>query len=226
MTLAPRRWQAVAAAAFGTVLLAGPWATGAGAHERRSVGPVQMTVGWLNEPAYAGILNAVQLRIGDEGGPVTVLGDALKVEVRFGDQKVGPMTLAPAFGSPGEYRSPMIPSRPGSYIFHFVGSVGGQQIDQSFTSSDTTFESPKEPTDIEFPVKDPTPAQLAGRLERLEPRIDTLSATAHSEAGDARDAAGRATVIAVAGLLVGAVGVALAVAGRRHPATGDAVAGT
>lgn len=205
----------LATAALGAAVLVGPWAAGAQAHERRTVGPVSFVVGWVNEPSYAGFLNAVQLRVSDAAGPITDVGDALKVEVRFGDQKVGPVTMAPAFGSPGEYRSNLIPSRPGVYTFRFVGTLRGQQLNESFTSSDTTFESPKEPTEAEFPVKDPTTAQLAGRLDRVEPRIDAL-ATARSEAQDAKDAAGRATLIGVAGLLVGAVGVGLAVAGRRR----------
>jgi hypothetical protein len=41
----------------------------------------------------------VQLRVRDPAGPITNLGDTIKVEVTFGDQKVGPLTLAPAFGS-------------------------------------------------------------------------------------------------------------------------------
>ena len=43
----------------------------------------------------------------------------------------------------------------GVYTFRFVGTVKGQAIDETFTSSDTTFESPEETTEIEFPVKDP-----------------------------------------------------------------------
>ena len=35
------------------------------AHERRTVGPYQFVVGWLNEPAYVGQLNSLDLRISD-----------------------------------------------------------------------------------------------------------------------------------------------------------------
>lgn len=159
-----------AAAALGTALPVGPLAGSALAHERRKVGPVQMVVGWLNEPAYAGFLNAVQLRVSDETGPITDVGDALKVEVTFGNQKVGPLAMAAAFGSSGGYRSAMVPTRPGTCTFRFVDTVKGQQIDQSFTSSERTFDSPKETADIEFPVKDPSRGQLASRADRIEPR--------------------------------------------------------
>ncbi|HUR23653.1 MAG TPA: hypothetical protein VMZ73_07255 [Acidimicrobiales bacterium] len=211
------RFAGLAAAALGTALLVGPLAGSAFAHERRTVGPVQMAVGWLNEPAYSGVLNAVQLRVNDDAGPITDVGDALKVELTFGDQKVGPLALVAAFGSPGEYRAALVPSRPGTYTFRFVGAVRGQQIDQSFTSSDKTFESPKETADIEFPVKDPSPGQLATRLDRIEPRVDQVRTAVQSDVDDAKSAANRATALAVVGLIVGVAGVAFGVSARRRP---------
>ena len=211
------RFARLAAAALGAALLVGPLAGSALAHERRTVGPVQMTVGWLNEPAYIGFLNAVQLRVADDAGPITDVGDALKVEVTFGDQKVGPLALAPAFGSPGEYRSAMVPSRPGTFAFRFVGTVRGQQIDQTFTSSEKTFDSPKETADIEFPVKDPSRGQLATRVDRIEPRVDQVRTAVESDVDDAKSAATRATVLAVVGLVVGVAGIAFGVSARRRP---------
>ncbi len=196
-------------------MLVGPLAGAATAHERRTVGTLQFVVGWAGEPAYAGSLNAVQLRLTDTSeaapAPVTDVGDGLKVEVSFGADKVGPLALESVFNSPGEYQSPMIPSRPGAYTFRFVGTVKGQAVDQSFTSSDTTFDSPKEPADIEFPAKDPSRAELANRVERIDPRL----AAATEDADDAKGAAGLATVLAVVGLVVGLAGVGLAVTARR-----------
>jgi len=209
----------LAAVALGAALLAGPLTGGAYAHERRTAGTVQMVVGWLNEPAYAGFLNAVQLRLSDDAGPITDITDGLKVEVAFGDQKVGPLALVPAFGSPGEYRSAMVPTRPGTYTFRFVGTVKGQQIDQSFTSSDKTFESPKETTEIEFPAKDPTRAQLATRVERVDARLEEGRTAAASQADDAERAANRATALAVVGLAAGVAGLVFGVTARRR-ATG------
>jgi hypothetical protein len=118
----------------------------------------------------------------------------------------------------------MVPSRSGTFTFRFVGTVRGQQIDQSFTSSDKTFESPKETADIEFPAKDPSRGQLASRIDRIEPRIDEVRTAAVSEADDARSAAKLATVLAVLGLAAGVAGVAFGVsARRRRPTGGDAL---
>ena len=213
---------AAAAASLGVIMLGGPMADVAGAHERRGAGPVQMVVGWANEPTYAGFLNAIQVRLSDANGPITDVGDALKVEVTFGDQKAGPLALEPAFGTPGEYRAAMVPTRPGTYTFRLVGTVKGQPVDQSFTSSDTTFNSPQEPATIQFPAKDPSTAQLAARLERVDVRADDVAA-ARSEAEDAKRFASLAAVIGAAGVVIGLAGLATALLARRR-STGRAVA--
>lgn len=178
------------------------------AHEHRTVGPIEMTVGWADEPTYAGFKNGVQLLLKDKAGkPITDLGDTLKVEVIFGTQKTAALPLERAFGksfgTPGDYRAAIVPTRPGNYTFHFTGTIGDQKIDQSFTTSDTTFDPVQEPTAIEFPVKDPSTADLAGRIERIGPRADA----AQSAAGDARNAASQARTLAIAGIVVGAAGV-------------------
>ena len=172
-------------------MLVGPLAGTAFAHERRTVGPLQFVVGWGVEPTFTGYLNGVQITIRDVSGggdpvPVTDAADTLKVEVAFGDQKVGPLDLDTVFNSPGEYQAPLVPTRAGVYTFRFVGTVKGQAVDETFKSSDTTFGTPAETSEIEFPVKDPSPAELASRVER----VDTRAATAANSADDA-EAGGR-----------------------------------
>ena len=195
----------LAAAGLGLAVLVGPLAGAAFAHERRTVGPLQFIVGWGSEPTFTGYLNGVEVIIEDTsaGGdpvPVTDAGGTLKAEVTFGDQKVGPLDLEPVFNSPGEYQAPLVPTRPGVYTFRFVGTVKGQAIDETFTSSDTTFESPEDTAEIEFPVKDPTAAELSTRVER----VDTRAAAAADSADDAK---GKGTT----GIALGAAGLALAI---------------
>src|SRR2546426_1814479 len=190
------------------------------AHEERKVGPYQVTVGWADEPTYVGFKNAVEIFLKDaKGKPVLNLGDTLKVEVVFGDQKSGMLTLEPAFdveegfGTPGGYQASLIPTRPGTYTFHFVGSVKGQKVDQTFTSSEKTFDSPHATSEVEFPAKDPSTADLASRLERLSPRMDTAMAAAL--AGQA--AAAQARVLSVVAVVLGVVSL-FAARGQRRPA--------
>lgn len=204
------RWVAVVSGVAG-ILAAG--ALPALAHEHRTAGSVVMTVGWGDEPAFAGMKNGVQLLLADKAGkPIVDLTDTLKVEVRFGSQTSGPLDIERAFGRtygrPGDYRAQIVPTRPGTYSFHFTGTVDNQKIDETFTSSDKTFDNVQNATAIEFPVKDPSPADLSGRLERLGPRVD--------EAGSA---AARAGTVGTIGLVAGIVGIALGLGAlrRRRP---------
>jgi hypothetical protein len=138
------------------------------AHETRTEGGVRAVVGWATEPAYVGYPNAVQLRLSNGNTPIADLGaDELKVEVLFGDQKTAALPLEPAFNSPGEYRAPLMPTRPGDYSFHFFGTIKGQPYDQTFKSGEETFDAPKNPADVSFPAKDPTAGELAARVEQL-----------------------------------------------------------
>src|SRR5437660_11677364 len=98
-------------------------ATPAFAHVERTVGRLKFTVGWGEEPTYAGFRNSVQLILVDSRGkPITDLGDGLKVEVIFSGQTVS-LPLETTFdpdsgeGTPGDYRACFIPTRPGDYTF-------------------------------------------------------------------------------------------------------------
>src|SRR5205823_3866911 len=95
------------------------------AHEARDVGQFKVEVGWATEPAYTGDPNAIQFILHDANDqPITDLGDTLKVEASFGDKKSGPLDIKPAFsdeeGTKGDYRSDLVPTRPGKYTFHFT----------------------------------------------------------------------------------------------------------
>src|SRR2546428_3308112 len=178
------------------------------AHEERKVGSYQLAVGWADEPTYVGFKNAVEVLLKDaKGKPVLNLGDTLKVEVIVGDQQSGLLTLQPAFdveegfGTPGDYQASLIPTRPGTYTFHFVGSIKGQKVDQTFTSSAKTFDSPRASSEVEFPAKDPSTADLASRLERLSPRVDTVQAAATAGQAAAAQARGLAVVAVVLGVV-------------------------
>ena len=203
-------------AILGVVLaLTGP----AAAHERRKVGAYVMSVGWADEPPYAGVKNGVQLLLKDASDrAVTDLPKDLKVEIIFGTQKMGPLSLDAAFGrsfgTPGDYRADVIPTRPGNYTFHFVGSLNGQQIDQSFTSSDKTFDPVQEAAAIEFPAKDPSSGEMAVLLERLGARVESTQ----SSTREAAAAAGRATTLAIVGIAVGVAGMVMSLAWNRKRA--------
>jgi hypothetical protein len=191
----------------------------ASAHEVRPVGNYVLTVGWLHEPAYVDESNAVQFLLKDsKGKPVVSIGDTLKVEVIYAGQKMPARTLDPTFdpdtglGRQGEFLASLIPTRPGTYTFHFTGTLSGQAIDQSFTSGPNTFNPVVDPTAVEFPAQDPTRAQVSQRLDRIDSRLAAAQTTAKNDADLARNLA----IIAVVLGTLGVVGAGLAMMSRRR----------
>jgi hypothetical protein len=122
------------------------------------------------------------------------------------------MTMGPNFevggdGTPGDYRAWFIPTAPGPYTFHFTGSIKGQAVDEKFTSSPTTFDEVQDPAQVEFPAKDPTTGQLSARVDRENQRLNQALADTRRQA---KDEAGTARLIAIVGVVVGALGLAAA----------------
>jgi hypothetical protein len=200
------------------------------AHERRTVGGFQFAVGWGDEPPYTGFKNSVQVTLSETNGgpPVTDLGDSLKVEVSKGsDSTTLPLEAnfrVGAFGTPGDYRAWLTPTRPGTYTFHFTGSIRGQRVDESFTSSKTTFNDVDDVASIEFPAKDPSTGQLATRIDREVSRLDAAVRKADDRVDSARTLATVGVVIGALGLLTAAG--ALSGVGRRRPRPGGDGGGT
>ena len=211
------------AAAFGLLFLS---ATPAWAHEQRQVGAYQLTVGWQHEPTYVGVENAVQLFIKDaKGNPIDDLGNppTLQLTVTTGAKTSDPLDVRASFdpdtglGMHGEFDAAVIPTTPGTYAFHLTGTIGGQKIDEKFTSSDKTFDDVKAPAAIEFPNQDPTNGDLATNLGRLTPRVTGASAAAKSARDKADSADTLAIVALVAGVAVGGAGLVVGLSrGRRH----------
>jgi hypothetical protein len=177
----------------------------ASAHEARNVGAYHFLVGWGTEPAYAGQENSVQLVLSKRatGKPVTTLGNSLKVAVMYGGRHMQ-FTLEPTwdpdtgFGTPGDYRAWLFPTTPGTYIFHFTGSIGSQKIDESFSSGPTTFSPVDDPASVQFPLQAPSNAELAARVA-----ADSSRSATESQVTAAR-------TLGIVGIIVGAIGLGLA----------------
>jgi hypothetical protein len=178
------------------------------------VGTDHLAIGWAHEPTYVGEQNAVEVFVTDaDSKPVADLTpDDLKVVISTGGQQSDALALSPSFdedtglGTPGDYLAPIIPTAPGDYTFHVTGSVHGTAVDQTATSSDSTFDSAVAPTVIQFPSKLPTLSDIATKLERQDARVQGAS----SDSAAAQDAANRALTI---GTAVGVVGILLGLAG-------------
>jgi hypothetical protein len=209
------------------------------AHVVEHAGPYTLEIGWQSEPTYVGAPNGVQVIVHDGNEkPVNDLKtDDLKVVVSTGGTQSDELTFEPGFdleegfGTPGEYNAPILPTAPGDYTFHITGTIKSTKVDISVTSSDSTFDTVKGTSDIEFPTKLPTLPEIVTRLDRLDARVATPSGGptqaavdgADAKAADARQAADRALFIGgaagILGVLVGAAALVLAIrAARRSPA--------
>jgi hypothetical protein len=151
------------------------------AHDVHTFGPLTVALGWVHEPAYVGVDNAVQFIVKKGDAPVTDITDKdVKVQVSLGNQKMDAMPLVPTadpdtgLGLPGEYEMHFIPTAPGNYTFHVTGTIDGTPIDDNVTASDKTFATVDNPTDVEFPAKLPTNTDLSTKLDRVSQRVTAL----------------------------------------------------
>jgi hypothetical protein len=148
----------------------------AAAHERRMVGPYQFVVGWLNEPAYVGLVNSVDLRVTDTrvtpAKAVEGLEKTLSVEVQTGGLAPLPLTVTARFGTPGAYNGHALPTATGTYTFHIKGKVEDLNVDERFESGPGRFGDVEATTALQYPTKVPAADELGTRLGDLQSGID------------------------------------------------------
>jgi hypothetical protein len=195
-------------AALGLLVLVAAPAT---AHEERRAGGYSYVVGFGDEPAYAGEKNSVQVMVSDGAGQPVRNADGLEVMVLTGGKQTE-LKLEPYFGdtwgTPGDYRAFFIPTTPGAYTFKVTGTLGGKKVDQSYTSGKDGFDEVTDPSEVQYPVQQPSGSQLTNRLDRETARLNA-SLAAQREAADEQVAGARR--LATIGLVVGALGLLAAV---------------
>jgi len=216
----PRTSRAARAAAVAVV--AGALSLGAVhpalAHDVHPFGPYTIALGWLHEPAYVGVDNAVQVLVKQGDQAFTGITDKdLTVVVSLGNQKMDSMPLVPSadpdtgLGIPGEYEMHFIPTAPGNYTFHISGKVNGTPVDETVTGSDKTFATVDNPTDVQFPNKVPTNSDLSTKLDRVASRVSAVEG--RSIPPDSQPLAVVALIVAI---VLGGAGVVIGLAARRR----------
>jgi hypothetical protein len=146
------------------------------AHERRTVGPYQFVVGWLNEPAYVGQLNSLDLRITDTRGnpatPVTGLEKTLTADLTAGGLAPFKLDVSARFGAAGAYNGWVMPTVVGTYTFHIVGKIDTQTIDEKFTSGPNTFGDIENIAALQYPTTVPVADDLGKKLDAISSGVD------------------------------------------------------
>ena len=172
--------------------------TAALAHEKRAIGKYTFVVGFVNEPTIQDQPNGIDLTITDANGkPVTDADKTLKVAISYAGGTPKEFPLVASDEEPGKYSASFIPTKAGSYSFIFSGSINGDPINATFQSGPNTFDDVISPTDEQFPVAVPAPADLSQQTQAAD-------ATAQA-------ALQRATLFGVAGIAVGLIGIIVGV---------------
>ncbi|HEV8534104.1 MAG TPA: hypothetical protein VGR87_00055 [Candidatus Limnocylindria bacterium] len=146
-------------------------------HERRTVGHYQFVVGFLSEPAFAGAINGIELSVTDtraNNKAVEGVEKTLGADVTSGGLQPLAITLATRFGQPGHYAGYFMPTKNGTYIFHFKGKVENTDVDEKFESGPGRFNDVQSTTDLQYPTKVPTGADLAASLADIRSSLDQL----------------------------------------------------
>jgi len=178
------------------------------AHEHRAVGNYEFVVGWLNEPALAYEPNGLDLRVSffpngvpeiteeneaeaeAAAQPVEGLEETLEAEIIVGGgAKTMPLTLEPAFGEEGAYEATLIPTMPGDYSFHIFGKIEDQEVDETFSSGPETFSPIEDVSELQFPDKPPSNAELQASIDDAGGDSDT------------------ALILAIVGIVAGIIGI-------------------
>ena len=158
------------------------------AHEQHHVGPYTVEMGWRDEPALEGAVNAVYLEVQESASskPVEGLAKTLRVQVSFGGgAQVFEPVLHPSAETPGAYVGDIIPTRAGDYIFHLTGTIGDLKVDERFETGPGRFDPVSSPTSLQFPDQLGSDANLAGDLQAV------------------RDSDGVTRLIAIGAVLIG-----------------------
>jgi hypothetical protein len=144
------------------------------AHERRTVGPYQLVVGWLNEPAYLGQLNSLDLRVTDTRNtqPVVGLEKTVTADLAAGGLAPYTLTVSARFGTAGAYNGWVMPTVPGTYTFHIKGKIDTLDVDEKFSSGPSTFGDIEDTAAVQYPAKVPVGDALSKKLDAIQSGID------------------------------------------------------
>lgn len=169
------------------------------AHERRTVGPYEVVVGFGSEPAFAGSTNGASIRITDArtSKPVEGVEKTLTVEIRAGGLAPLALPLRAVFGTPGLYQADFVPTKEGAYSFRFKGKIETLDVNETFESGPGRFNDVEAVAKLQYPEQVPAGADLTKKL------------------GDLQSTADQSRLLALAGLTLGVIAIGFALRPRR-----------
>jgi len=196
----------------------------ASAHLTKVYGNYLVTVGWANEPVYNGLMNAplviVKKGSGDTAKPVINALANMQISIKYGSV-TKQLDFVPDSTVDGQYVSPLVPTRVGSYSLIMKGTIENQSIDTEIAlddvaSIDTLNFPPSTSSDNSANLGQVGTIldQLTNDIEEAKKNSDAASQSLLNAAKsfqDVKDSTDRLYLISMTGIGIGIAGVVIAV---------------
>ena len=195
----------------------------ASAHITKVFGNYLVTVGWQNEPTYSGLLNAPIVEVkkgsGDSAKPVINALANMQISIKYGSV-TKQLDFVPDSTVDGQYVSPLIPTKIGSYSLIMKGTIENQSIDTEIALDDVAGIDT-----LNFPPSSSADTSNIGQVgtiinqltSDIEDAKNSASSAAQSVANvgksfqEVKDTTDRLYMISMAGIGIGVAGIIIAV---------------
>ena len=196
----------------------------ASAHITKVFGNYLVTVGWQNEPTYAGLMNSPIVEVkkgsGDSAKPVINALANMQISIKYGSV-TKQLDFVPDNTVDGQYVSPLIPTRVGTYSLIMKGTIEDQSIDTEIPLDDVASVDT-----LNFPPSSGSAdtsnmGQVSTIINQLTSDIEDAKNSANSAAQsvanvgksfqEVKDTTDRLYMISMAGIGIGVAGIVIAV---------------
>jgi hypothetical protein len=195
----------------------------ASAHITKVFGNYLVTVGWQNEPTYSGLLNAPIVEVkkgsGDSAKPVINALANMQISIKYGSV-TKQLDFVPDSTIDGQYVSPLIPTKVGSYSLVMKGTIENQSIDTEIPLDDVASIDT-----LNFPPSSSSDTSNIGQvstiINQLTSDIEDAKSSANSAAQsvanvgksfqEVKDTTDKLYMISMAGIGIGVAGIVIAV---------------
>jgi hypothetical protein len=194
----------------------------ASAHITKVFGNYLVSVGWQNEPTYSGLLNAPIVEVkkgsGDSAKPVINALANMQISIKYGSV-TKQLDFVPDSTVDGQYVSPLIPTKVGSYSLVMKGTIENQNIDTEIALDDVAGIDT-----LNFPPSssaDTNIGQVGTIINQLTSDIEDAKSSANSAAQnvanvgksfqEVKDTTDKLYMISMAGIGIGVAGIVIAV---------------
>lgn len=195
----------------------------ASAHITKVFGNYLVTVGWQNEPTYSGLLNAPIVEVkrgsGDSAKPVINALANIQISIKYGSV-TKQLDFVPDSTVDGQYVSPLIPTKIGSYSLVMKGAIENQNVDTEIALDDVAGIDA-----LNFPpssaVDNSNIGQVGTIINQLTSDIEDAKSSANSAAQsvanvgksfqEVKDTTDKLYMISMTGIGIGVAGIVIAV---------------